>query len=589
MSKRWKTTLTSVVLGTAIIMQGGIHLPIAAADAAVAAEETVSNHLTEAIQAAIKGVSVETTPDGSRVAVTVRLYNGSSMKQRIPDYELRVQTQDGVEYTLDASSDNKKALKPMEIGELVYMSTVDSKASMKLAGLSFVKVDAYAYPKTETVLLGLPLGSEVWYASSGTALPSKEAAWGEAFDIPGINSDIIYTPVGYVRQNSDKGPVGVVTVLAYNPAGGRETIPDFRIDARADLKTYTGARTEKDTVMLEAGEKKYIHFAIPLENNVVPDRMLVMTSDTFLSGSSQTSGTQTGNAASSGVTGSSKAGVAIDVGRVAVTLPNANQADPMTVSGYTLGTPIAIDPLSKLMDNTQVSLAELHMQQNPGEGYKTAVGKLILTNKSDKPIPTPAFDTELVGSAGAYSGIRQTNVPASLNPGLSYVISYAFNVPQTETGEGLVLKLLDSQTAAPYKIAVAAVQTALQKDADSDTLQLYPFDIRLVNSTVGTNYAATNSSYSYKMKLELDIKQADNVVVDSNFSKLHFEVVDKLGRVLGTADGSFTGAQRLVSGTQTILTNNIQSEQFEFPISVNVYELFETPSGQAKRFLKTLN
>ncbi|WP_282939978.1 hypothetical protein [Paenibacillus sp. RC67] len=583
MSKRWKTTLTSVVLGTAIIMQGGISLPAAAADSAASVEEAVSNHLTEAIQAAIKGVSVESTPDGSRVAVTVRLYNGSSMKQRIPDYELRVQTQDGVEYALDASSDNKKALKPMEIGELVYMSTVDSKTSMKLAGLTFVKVDPYAYPKTETVLLGLPLGSEVWYASSGTALPSKEVAWAEAFTIPGINSDLTYTPIGYEKQNTDKGPIGVVTLLAYNPASGRETIPDFRIDARAEQKTYIGARTEKDTISLEAGEKKYIHFAIPLENNVVPSRLLVMTSDTFLSGSSQAGGT-TASAASG------KAGVAIDVGRVAVALPNANQADPAAMSGYSMGTPIAVDPLSKIMDNTQVALVELHMSQNPGEGYKTAIGKFILTNKGDKPIPTPAFDTELVGSGGAtYSGVRQTNVSASLNPGLSYVVSYVFNVPQTETGEGLFLRLLDSQMAAPYKVAVASVPTVLQKETDSDTLQLYPFDIKLVNSTVGTNYAATNSAYSYKMKLELDIKQADNVVVDQSFSKLHFEVVDKLGRVLGTADGSFTGAQRLVSGTQTIVTNNIQSEQFEFPISVNVYELFETPNGQAKRFLKTLN
>ncbi|WP_028548941.1 hypothetical protein [Paenibacillus sp. UNC451MF] len=588
MSKRWKTTLTSVVLGTAIIMQGGISLPVAAAESAASVEETVSNHLTEAIQAAIKGVSVESTPDGSRVAVTVRLYNGGAMKQRIPDYELRVQTQDGVEYALDASADNKKALKPMEIGELVYMSTVDSKASMKLTGLTFVKVDSYAYPKTETVLLSLPLGSEVWYASSGTALPSMETAWAESFTIPGINSDLTYTPVGYEKQNTDKGPIGVVTLLANNPASGRETIPDFRIDARAEQKTYTGARTEMDTITLEAGEKKYIHFAIPLENNVVPSRLLVMTSDTFLSGSSQASSSQAGGTAASAASG--KAGVAIDVGRVAVTLPNANQADPVAMSGYSMGTPIAVDPLSKIMDNTQVALMELHMSQNPGEGYKTAIGKFILTNKGDKPIPTPAFDTELVGSGGAtYSGVRQTNVSASLNPGLSYVVSYVFNVPQTETGEGLILKLLDSQTAAPYKVAVASVATALQKETDSDTLQLYPFDIKLVNSTVGTNYAATNSAYSYKMKLELDIKQADNVVVDQSFSKLHFEVVDKLGRVLGTADGSFTGAQRLVSGTQTIVTNNIQSEQFEFPISVNVYELFETPNGQAKRFLKTLN
>ncbi|UQZ83557.1 Telomeric repeat-binding factor 2 [Paenibacillus konkukensis] len=600
MNERWKMTLTSVMLGTAIIMQGGAALPAAAlaaepsateagenaaaepAATEAAAETPADNHLTENIQAAVKGASVESTPDGLRIAVTVRLYNGGTEKQRVPDYELRVQTADGLDYTLDASSDNKKALKPKEIGELVYMSVVDSKAAMKLAGVSFVKVDEYAYPKTETTLLGFPLGSEVWYGSSGSALPTTQLAWGQTFSIPGLNSDLLYTPAGLTTENTDKGPVAVVTLLTQNPGLGRETVPDFRLDVRAGQKTFAGARTEKDDVTVEAGEQKYIHFAVPMENNAEPSSLILMTTDTFLpgsgSGSSQTSG------------GQAAAGTQIDTGRLAVTLPAGAQADPASTASYTLGSPIAVDPLSKLIDHTQVTLMELHMQQNPGEGYKTAIGKFVLTNKSDKPVPTPAFETELVGGGGAaYSGVRQTNVAATLNPGLSYVVSYSFNIPQTESGDGLVLKLLDGQTASPYKIAIASVQAPLQKESDDNTLHLYPYDIHLTDWTVGTNYGTTTASYSYKMKLTLDMKQAENVVVDQNFSKLHFEVVDKLGRVLGTADGSFTGSQKLVSGTQTIVTNSIASEQFEFPITVNMYEVIETPDGQAKRLLKTLS
>jgi hypothetical protein len=176
-----------------------------------------------------------------------------------------------------------------------------------------------------------------------------------------------------------------------------------------------------------------------------------------------------------------------------------------------------------------------------------------------------------------------------LNPGLSYIVSYAFNVPQSEAGGKLILKLLDAEAAAPYKLTIASIQAPLQKDTIASTVSLYPVDLHFEDWSVSTSYLATNLSYTYKIKLNLDLKQADNVVIDQGFSKLRFEVVDKLGRVLGTADSSFSGVQKLVSGTQTLVTSNIQSEQFEFPITVNVYELIETQNGQSKRFLKTLN
>jgi hypothetical protein len=297
-----------------------------------------------------------------------------------------------------------------------------------------------------------------------------------------------------------------------------------------------------------------------------------MTSDTFMSSGSTT-------------------GTAIVNGKVLLSLPAGGQADLANANvSYALGQRIAVDPMLKLLDQTEVSLMELHFQQNPNEGYKTAIAKFKLTNLSDRPIPTPSFETELVGSNGsAYEGARQSNVSATLNPGLSSVVSYAFNVPQTEIGSLLTIKLLDSKTSAPYKLVAASVKPQLQKEGDSKLLKMYPFDIGLEDYSTTTNYLSTNSAYSYKIKLNLDIKQDENVIVDSGFSKLHFEVVDKLGRVLGTADGSFTGTQKLVSGTQTIVTNNIQNEQFEFPISVNIYELIETSTGQAKRLLTTLN
>ncbi|MCU6792674.1 hypothetical protein OB236_11140 [Paenibacillus sp. WQ 127069] len=575
MNRSWKIGIAAVMLSVSLIhgeaSASNTGLPSDTHDAVVTISQSQYG-LVQDIQATVKSVSIEPTKEGYRIAATVRVYNGGSEKTRIPDHELRVQLSDGVEMKLDPSSNNRKALQPSEIAELVYMSVIDSSTPVQVTSLSLVKVDEYTYPKQEKVLLSLPLNDQVWYGAVNAAAKLKSLAWRETFTIPRLNSSLRYTPVGYSVQHADSGPTAVVTLLAENPGSGREIVPDFRLDARTESNTYTGKRTDTENTALEPGEKTYIYTVIPLENNVSVSSLLVMTTDMFMSSGSST-------------------GIAIDTGKLTLFLPEGGYADPASANGsYTMGQRITLDPMSKMLDQTEVSLMELHFQQNPKEGYKTAIAKFKLINLSDKPVPMLNFETELAGSGGAaYAGARQSNMSATLNPGLSYVVSYAFHVPQTESGSSLTLKLLDTKAASPYKLVAASLQPQLQQHEGSKLLKMYPFDVNLVDWSTSTNYNASNSSYSYKIKLNLDIKQVENVVVDSGFSKLHFEVIDKLGRVLGTAEGVFTGNQQLISGTQTILTNNIQSEQFEFPIVVNVYELTETSSGHAKRLLTTLN
>ncbi|TBL77874.1 hypothetical protein [Paenibacillus thalictri] len=578
MINKWNKTLLAVLIGAALFVEGGFGFGVTAlaaggeqpqtADTAAAAGQA-SYSLTPLIQAAVQSASVEAAPSGRRIAVTVRMYNSGTERLRVPDFELRAQTADGLEYKLDASSGNKKALKPQEIAEMVFMSVVDSTSPLELAGLSFVHVDEYVYPKQETQLVSLPLGSDVWYGGAGSTDRLPTRVWGQTFAIPGLNSRLVYTPAGFSRQTTEKGPAVVVTVLAENKGTGREAVPDFRIDAASDQKKYAGVRTEQGNVQLEAGEKAYIHYAVQLEANAQVDRLIVMTTETFAADGQTT---------------------AIDTGKIVIAVPDGGLAEPTLDTGYSIGTPIRIDPLSKAIDHTEISLVELHIQQNPGDSYKTGFAKFRLTNTSDKSVPTPSFEAELVSAGGAaYSGMRQTSVPDTLNPGLGSVISYAYHIPLSESSGGFVLKLLDGKTASPYNLTIAALQVPVQQEVDNGTtLHLYPFDMTLEDWSVGTNYVATNTTYSYKMKVTLDLKQADNVVVDSNFSKLHFEVVDKLGRVLGTGDSAFTGTQKLVSGSQTLATSNIQSEQIEFPVILNLYEQFDTASGAAKRFLKTL-
>jgi hypothetical protein len=95
-------------------------------------------------------------------------------------------------------------------------------------------------------------------------------------------------------------------------------------------------------------------------------------------------------------------------------------------------------------------------------------------------------------------------------------------------------------------------------------------------------------TYSYKVRLDLSITQAPNVVVDNNFSKLRFEIVDSLGRVVGSKDASFAGPNKLISGSQMMDASGAQSDQFSYPFTIHVYEPVETQNGIAKSLLKII-
>ncbi|OPH57197.1 hypothetical protein BC351_25350 [Paenibacillus ferrarius] len=567
----WKTSLTAIVLGT-MLVQGGMTAWAADAGSAVTSAPTVNYGLTNDIRAAIKSVAVTPTASGSQLAVTVRLYNGGTTQNRVPEHELRLQTTSGVSYTLKPSAGNKETLQPKEIGELVYMTSIDSKEIGQVSQLSFVNVDIYSYPKVETTLLTMPTAS-VWYGGTGTAALQNlgNLAWGQSFTIPGVNSGLTYSTVEASMQDTATGRVAVVTVLASNPGEGRETVPAFRMDAQSEVKNYEGKRSEAESVTLEAGEKKYLHYAIPVENGVTLTNLVVLSTDSFApKGEGQGPATT------------------LATGKLAISWPKADQ-EKSTAVPYTIGQPIAFDPLTKVVDKqTQVSLMELHLHENPGEGYQTAVAKFKLTNTSSAPIATPNFQSELVSSQGVtYQGARQSNVTTMLNPGLSYVVSYAYVVPQTEAGTSFSMKLLDAAAAAPYTTTIAALQTDVQKEGTDSTISLYPFDLVFKDVTVSTQ-TTPQLTYSYKFRLDLGITQKENVVVDNNFSKLRFEIVDSAGRVVGSKDAAFTGANKLISGVQTIDASNITTDQVSYPYTVNVYETIETPNGTSKRLVKVI-
>jgi hypothetical protein len=579
MNKPWKSGLTALVLGTMII-QGGV--PVFAADTTTPVVTTPANYgLTQDVRVAIKSMAVATTTKGVQISATVRLYNGSSSSYRIPEHELRVRTSEGLVYTLKPSVSNKATLQPKEIGELVYMSVVDSKAQIQIDQLSFVKVDLYSYPKIETNLLSIPVGSEVWYETgSEPGQQLNPLAWGTNFSIPGVNSGIVYTPVDFTEQSTTEGKIKVVTVLAENPGTGRELIPDFRIDAMSVQKTYAGVRADKDSAALEPGEKKYIHFAIPIESGVTISNLLVTTTDAFTAsaGEQQT---------------------VIATGKLSMALPSGKQIGG---ASYKIGTPIVFDPLSKFIpQDISASLMSLELFENKGEGFKTVVAKLKVTNNGTTTnlLKVPAADliseggysfsgTSSSGESSSSSAAAAGSLTTQVLPGTSSVVSYSFLLPLSENSEHFSLKLSDDQTAAPYKSKIAQLSLPLQKDdvgkAVNTVIHLYPYDIKLIDWNISATGAGQN--FSYKIKTNFDIENPEQIVADPSFTKLQFELINDSDAVVGIKTVNLTGSDRLFSGDQTLVMDG-NTSQIDLPLTMNIYEIIATPNGDARRLLFT--
>jgi hypothetical protein len=375
-----------------------------------------------------------------------------------------------------------------------------------------------------------------------------------------------------INEKTPQGPVTVVTLVAENTGNRTETVPNFRIDGRTDSKSYPGKRVE-ETVELKPGEKKYVHYGILTENNVTLSKLIVVTPETFVAlGADGTPSVEQ-----------------FTVGRVAIELPQGDTVDPATLPAYTLRDRITFDPLSKLIDKeTDVSLADLSMTESEAAGYNTVIAKFLVKNNGERPVPLPAFQVELTNAQGfRYFGTRQVTAVEQLAPNLSYVINYAFAVPSSETGEDLFMKLLDSQTAAPYNIPIAGFKTAVVEDkTDDDVLSFYPFTAKL--RTWDISALGSMAGYTYKMRLDLDITAADDVVADPNASSMLIEICDPLGRPIASETRPFTGPNHLVSGPQTFAIQNLLTDQFEWPLTINIYEAIQTPNGVAKRLVKTL-
>jgi LEA14-like dessication related protein len=577
---KMKRSLATLVLSAVLLSTAS--LPAWAADgqnlAALAAASTNVNYtLSNKIEVEIKSILNEHESDSTKLGTVIRIRNTSDKITRVPDFELRVLMADGIEYALQPSAKNPKSIQPKSQLELSYLSIVERSDDVDLTSLNFIDVDMDVYPKVETTLLTIPVDAGiVWNGSDSTITKSSAILkWGEAFTLPSSRSPLGFIPVDIHKDITVKGVSTVVQMQVVNATKERQTVPNFGIDGKSESKVYSGSRAEA-AVTLDPGEKRYIHIVIPTDLDTEFTSLNVVTPESF--------------AASLGE-GKFYEDI-YQVGRVNILLPTgAVTQGVIPAPEYTLGTPVRLDATNKFVpSNVDLSLVELHVTSNEDDGFNTAVAKFKLTNNSDRPIPIPAIQTELVSIDGyAYGGRRQEATALSVVPNASYVVSYSYALPASETGESLKMNLYSQQTNGDisYKSLLASAKVPVQKnDLTSKILNVYPYEITIKDWSISAIFQA-NMSYDYKLKLDLSMKPDKQVTVDKFNSKLSFELFDNVGNPVGKSVQALSGEGRLYNGTNTI-DLNARSNQLDFPIQVKVFETFTNEYGESvKRLLTT--
>ncbi|MEC0213358.1 hypothetical protein P4H70_30950, partial [Paenibacillus ehimensis] len=548
--------------------------------------------LTDKLQVEIKSLLNETTSEGTRIAAVVRVRSLDAKVAKIPDLELRVKTADGYEYPMQASVFNAHAIRPGTTEELNFLVKVDRRDPSELTELVWYAVDWYSYPKKETVQLAVPVKGQEWTGplSSFTNFASSVLPWERSFTLsPALESPLVYTPVSVNRDNTPQGPVTTVKMRVENPSATKEAVPDFTLDGksngngRTDKTVFPGKRVEASPLVLEPKEQRYIHFAIPTDKDTVLTSFNVLTPETFRQLDPKGQPSQ----------------VSYSVGRYQVAVPvTSSSTEYNAAKPYEPGQPFVFDSLSDTIDpHLSVSMVEFHRHENEGEGYQTVIAKLLLTNNSDLPVPVPTFQTKLITAQGmTYSGNRQAGAIAEIMPQTSYAVSYAFNMPTENQDEQYVLKFTDAKTAAPASTTIGAYRVTMQESKlDLQNMSFYPFKVKLNDWTLNARYNVPSAlspntpiSYTYRMKLDMDITRNEHVVVDPNSSKMQLELVDKTGRILSTKSLPFSGVNRLISGVQFIQFDTLRTEEHEYPLDINIYEVITTPTGEAKRLVGVL-
>lgn len=578
----WKKGTVLAALSAAVLFSGvgPAYAADAAGEAAAAkpAAAPAAYALNSSLQAEVKSIAAERTAAGVRVGVVALLRNTTNQNTRVPDYELHVRTAEGVVYKLEPSAANSRFLRPQSEEELGFMVEIEGVAAIDISNLQWVDVDYYVYPKKETVILNIPVNGNVWQgAEAGGGLAAVN--WGQPFEMNALESSLVYTPVALNEQTTPAGIVKVIKLRVKNTGTVKKTVPALTVEANDGTETFAGRRAEAGDVVLQPNEETFVHLVLPAKPNSTFANATIGTAESFVT-----------------MVDGSPQRTEYRVGHAKLNLPA--QATPViTIPSYKLGD--AVD-LSKFSDaipgDVNVALMEMSMFEPQGAGYRSIVAKFKVENKGTKTLSIPPLQMEIVGENGSrYVGVRQSNAAAEVLPGLATVVSYVFTVPSSETGHNVTLKLQEPVATAEGTLIrsdLVGVKLDAQQPGTDRTFSFYPYTVTLNSKTLTTIYNLAEG-HSYKLKLNLEIEKAEQVVTDRDFSLMEVEIVDPFGRTLGSTELSFisnlpNGNLQLMSGDSVVYFSNIRTEQSQSNLTINIYEKIQTENGNVKRLITTI-
>jgi hypothetical protein len=415
-------------------------------------------------------------------------------------------------------------------------------------------------------------------------------------DTISVKTDTIVTPETYIAS----GASGIYRFAAQVPDGTSAESLQFLISEPRSGSSSTASSSQSTTATSSStGAASGISAGnTGSTTGSTTDTTAVSTTGTTSTAANTTSTAANTTAAAATTTGSqTTASAASQTGAIPLLVANltgglTSLGDMSTITAYQLGQTFVFDTGSRLIDpKLDISVVELNGHTNADNGYQTVVAKFKLLNKSSETLALPAFDTSMTDTTGtSYPGTRQTTTLQTLIPNSGYVYSYTYMLPPSANGS-FKLSILDSSNSSNIKVPIANYMVNVSQTGEEDsnalekTLSLYPFSVKIEDWNLSSVYSS--EAYTYKIKLGLDIKKVEEVIVDDSFSTLEFEMVDGLNRVLGSTTQKLQGTGKLMSGSQTISLTDIKSEQLDYPLTMRIYEDIVTSTGTARRLVAT--
>ncbi|RTE11096.1 hypothetical protein [Paenibacillus whitsoniae] len=503
------------------------------------------------------------------VYTEVVLENLGTSNVKLPDgLETNLMDNKGLTYTATFSSGGVPSLLPQQPIKAMLAAAVP-------ASLDTGKLNLLFSPKGKvksTVLGSLNVSKTFGVAGIGdkTAYPPADA-----------NQDVSGLVLSTTWAAASKQPDGLhvqANVTLTNTSDGILTLPSLsgQFQAVRSSVIVSSSDNASRSTYLSPNESTTYRFSGILPASLGADALQLVVLE------------KQAAAAAGGQQGAGQANAAQTALPVAVTsLAGAGSGGEVTsyasAQDYTIGTVMPISSNTAMDSNVDLSLVEMGMSESADFGYKTIVAKYKLTNKGTSSVTLPDFQSELTNADGyTYTGVRQTTTTKTIAPNTSYVLSYSYMVPGEEKAEKLALQLYD-----PNRMSMGAYKTAVQPIAETGPMSIYPFSVDLKDFSVSATYNK-DSSYAYRMRVDLNVTRQAQVITDANFSSLSFEVVDTEDRLLSSKVMTFTGQGKILSGIQFIEFGNIRNDQLNSDVRIKIYEVVTTPNGDAKRLLRTL-